>query len=80
MSQKRQKEEVKRAAIRFKSKPRDGIELLIKVGKCQNTPESIAAVFHELKDVFDKTMIGDYMGGEKEMNIKVCALQVLVSA
>jgi hypothetical protein len=62
---------VLRAAIRFKSKPRDGIAHLIRIGKCVDTPESIAAVFHELQDVLDKTMIGDYMGGEKEANIKV---------
>ena len=64
------KEEVKRAAIKFKSKPRDGIAHLVKIGKCQDTPESIAAAFHELAEVFDKTMMGDYMGGEKDMNIK----------
>lgn len=68
---KRQKEEVTRAAIRFKSKPRDGIAHLVRVGKCEDTPESIAAVFHELQDVLDKTVIGDYMGGEKELNVKV---------
>lgn len=69
--QKRQKEEITRAAIRFKSKPKDGIAHLVKIGKCQDTPESIAAVFHELRDFLDKTMMGDYMGGEKDMNIKV---------
>jgi hypothetical protein len=70
-SQKRLKEETTRAAIRFKSKPRDGIAYLVKIGRCEDTPQSIAAAFHELQDVLDKTMIGDYMGGEKEMNIKV---------
>ncbi len=71
LSQKRQKEEVVRAAIRFKSKPREGIAHLVRIGRCEDTPTSIAAVFHELQDVLDKTMIGDYMGGEKDMNIKV---------
>ena len=69
--QKRQKEEVLRAAIRFKSKPREGIAHLVRIGKCDDSPQSIAAVFHELQDVLDKTMIGDYMGGEKDINIKV---------
>jgi brefeldin A-inhibited guanine nucleotide-exchange protein len=65
------KEELTRAAIKFKNKPKDGIAHLVKIGKCQDTPESIAAVFHELRDVLDKTAMGDYMGGEKEFNIKV---------
>jgi Sec7-like guanine-nucleotide exchange factor len=73
-TQKRQKEETLRAAIRFKSKPRDGIAHLVRIGRCEDTPESIAAVFHTLEDVLDKTMMGDYMGGEKDMNIKVMPL------
>ena len=60
-----------RAAIRFKSKPREGIAHLVKIGKCTGTPESIASVFHELQDVLDKTMMGEYLGGEKQPNIQV---------
>lgn len=67
------KEEIKRAAIKFKSKPRDGIAHLVKIGKCKETPESVAAVLHELQDVLDKSQMGDYLGGEKDWNIKVCA-------
>jgi hypothetical protein len=74
--QKRQKEEIIRAAIRFKSKPRDGIAYLVKIGRCDESPESIAAMFHELQDVLDKTQIGDFMGGETDLNIKVGPMAV----
>ena len=69
--QKRQKEETLRSAFKFKAKPRDGIAHLVKIGRCTDAPESIAKVFYELKDVLDKTAMGEFMGGEKEVNIKV---------
>jgi Sec7-like guanine-nucleotide exchange factor len=77
--QKRQKEETLRAAFKFKAKARDGIAHLIKIGRCTDAPDSIAKVFYELRDVLDKTAMGEFMGGEKELNIKVCTVSVLVS-
>ena len=52
-------------------KARKGIEYMQSVGLCDSTPESVARVFHELKDVLDKTAIGDYMGEEKPWNVSV---------
>ena len=63
-----------RAAFKFKAKARDGIAHLVKIGRCTDAPDSIAKAFYDLRDVLDKTAMGEFMGGEKELNIKVHAL------
>lgn len=60
-----------RAAAKFSVKARKGIEYMQSVGLCDSTPESVARVFHELRDCLDKTAIGDYLGEEKAWNVTV---------
>jgi hypothetical protein len=51
-----------RAAIKFAVKPKNGIAFLTANGLCDGSAGGVAAVFHDKKDVLDKTSIGDYMG------------------
>jgi len=65
---KREMEMLEKAAVKFAMKPRKGIAFLQKVGRCGKTPKEVAECLYELRDVLDKTAMGDYLGGEKEIN------------
>ncbi len=62
---------LQRAAIKFRMKPKLGIAFLQEMGRTDGSPESIARCFHQLGDVLDKTAMGEFMGGEKDLNIAV---------
>lgn len=67
----KRREQIRRAALRFKMKPKDGVKYLREIGRVDDTPEGLAKCFLDLQDVLDKTAIGDYMGEDKEFNIAV---------
>jgi len=67
----KRREQIRRAALRFKMKPKDGVKYLREVGRIDDTPESLAKCFLDLQDILDKTAIGDYMGEDKEFNLDV---------
>lgn len=54
----------------FNSKPKRGIEYLIRHGRLQEEVKEIATFLHNL-DGLDATMIGEYLGDGNEFNIKV---------
>jgi hypothetical protein len=62
---KRRRRILEQAAVKFAVKQKKGIEFMQSVGLCDDTPESVAKAFHELKDTLDKTAMGDYMGEDK---------------
>jgi Sec7-like guanine-nucleotide exchange factor len=68
--QKKRRALLEKAAVKFSVKPKKGIEYMQASGLCGDTPQAIAAIFHELKDVLDKTSIGEYMGEEKAQNVQ----------
>ena len=68
---KKTQQQLARAAVRFARKPSDGLKYLVSIGRCSMEPASVAAVFHDLKDVLDKTAIGDYMGEDKQFHKEV---------
>lgn len=67
----RTKDQLTRGAIKFRVKPRQGVAYFEQIGRIDGSPESVAALFHELSDVLDKTQMGDYMGEGKDFNIAV---------
>jgi brefeldin A-inhibited guanine nucleotide-exchange protein len=62
---------LQRAAVKFSMKPKLGLAFLKELGKIDDTPQSVAKCFHDLRDILDKTAIGEFLGGEKEFNIAV---------
>ncbi|CAK9112528.1 Brefeldin A-inhibited guanine nucleotide-exchange protein 1 (Brefeldin A-inhibited GEP 1) (ADP-ribosylation factor guanine nucleotide-exchange factor 1) (p200 ARF guanine nucleotide exchange factor) (p200 ARF-GEP1) [Durusdinium trenchii] len=62
--------DLENAASKFLIKPRKGIEYLVANGYIDNTPEDVALALLEFKDHFSKTLIGEYLGDDKEVNIQ----------
>jgi Sec7-like guanine-nucleotide exchange factor len=69
--QKRRRVILEKGAVKFSVKPRSGVDYLVSQGICDGTPAGIARMFHELKDVLEKTALGDYIGEEKAITIQV---------
>lgn len=70
-AQRRHRELMEKAAVKFAMKPKAGIEYMQSVGLCGTNPEDVAAVFLENKEILDKTGMGEYMGEDKNFNIAV---------
>lgn len=56
----------------FNLKPSKGLKYLEEQGHITHNPRSIAEFLHQCKDQLDKTMIGDYLGKEKEYEDGFC--------
>lgn len=69
--QKKRRVLLEKAAVKFAVKPRKGVEYMQSVGLADETPGGVAAAFHELRDILDKTAIGEYMGEDKQFHISV---------
>ena len=69
--QKRRRALIEKAAVKFAMKPKKGVEFMQANGLCGEGPAAIAACFIELKDLLDKTAIGEYMGEGEAKNIAV---------
>jgi len=69
--QKKRRALLDKAVVKFSVKPKKGIEYMQSVGLCGDSAASIASIFHELRDVLDKTAIGEYMGEEKANHVAV---------
>eukprot|EP00501_MAST-03F_sp_TOSAG23-6_P002075 GSMAST32.ASY1.ANO1.2167.1 assembled CDS len=59
------------AFLKFKMKPKNGIEYLISKKHLKRDPVDVASFLRRYPDELDKTQCGDYLGNEKPFNIKV---------
>jgi len=62
--------DIERASSKFFIKPKRGIDFLVENGYIDNTPEDVATALLEFNDHLSKTMIGEYLGEEKDFNVK----------
>ncbi|KAK8814240.1 hypothetical protein WA158_008102 [Blastocystis sp. Blastoise] len=69
----RLQEEMATGFAKFNKKPRKGVEYLVSVGRIENTPESVAKFLFDYSEDLSKTVIGDYLGEDKEFNLAVLA-------
>jgi brefeldin A-inhibited guanine nucleotide-exchange protein len=60
------KEEQQRGILQFNLKPSTGLKYLEERGHLQHEPRQVAKFLHTFCDQLDKTVIGDYLGKEKE--------------
>jgi brefeldin A-inhibited guanine nucleotide-exchange protein len=66
-SKKKRREEEAKAALKFNAKPQDGLKYAADCGHLDITdPVDVARYLLQNKDVFEKAMIGEYLGQEKE--------------
>lgn len=65
-------EEVALGVTKFNLKPSQGIAYLEAHGHLSKTPQDVARFLHEYQDRLDKTVIGDYLGKEKEYDSGFC--------
>jgi len=66
-SKKKRREEESKAALKFNAKPQDGLKYAAECGHLDITdPVDVARYLLQNKDVFEKAMIGEYLGREKE--------------
>jgi len=66
-SKKKRRKEESEAVLRFNQKPSAGIKYAAECGHINaDDPADIATYLQKNKDLFDKTMIGDYLGREAE--------------
>ena len=70
------KEELETGILKFNLSPKKGLSYLVDLGHLVMTPESVAAFLHQYKDRLDKTVMGDFLGREREYMDGFC-LQVL---
>mmetsp|Transcript_410 Transcript_410/g.501 ORF Transcript_410/g.501 Transcript_410/m.501 type:complete len:1858 (-) Transcript_410:37-5610(-) len=62
--------DVASAASKFAIKPKKGIDYLVTHGYIDHTPEDVAAALLQFKDEFSKTVIGEFLGEDKEFNVQ----------
>lgn len=66
-------EELDTGILRFNMSPKQGIEYLSRLGHLDSTsPKAIAAFFMQYHDRLDKTLLGDYLGREREYQNGFC--------
>lgn len=65
-------EEVALGVTKFNLKPSQGLAYLEARGHLSKTPQDVARFLHEHQDRLDKTVIGDYLGKEKEYDGGFC--------
>jgi len=64
------------AVQKFNEKPRTGLEYFRERGHIDGSPEGNAKFLLDHQDVLSKTMIGDYLGGDAEANLKTLSAYV----
>ena len=72
----RLQEEIETGILKFNLSAKKGLSYLINLGHVENTPISVANFFHQYQDRLDKTVIGEYLGKEREYENGFC-LKVL---
>ncbi|EWM27144.1 brefeldin a-inhibited guanine nucleotide-exchange protein 1 [Nannochloropsis gaditana] len=65
-------EEVSLGLLKFNLKPSQGIAYMEAHGYLRKTPAEVARFLHDHKDRLDKTVIGDYLGKEKDYESGFC--------
>ena len=55
---------------RYKQKAKKGIEYLVSK-QIESTPESVASFLYKYRDELNKSQTGEYLGSDKEFNLKV---------
>lgn len=72
----RVQEEIESGILKFNMSPKKGLSYLISLGHVENSPSGVAKFFRTYQDRLDKTLIGDYLGREREYEGGFC-LKVL---
>ena len=65
-------EEISLGLLKFNLKPSQGLAYLEARGYLKKTPTEVARFLHDYQDRLDKTVIGDYLGKEKEYDNGFC--------
>jgi len=65
-------EEISLGLLKFNLKPSQGLAYMEAHGHLRKTPMDVARFLHDFRDRLDKTMIGDYLGKEKEYESGFC--------
>ena len=68
----RLKEERERGILQFNLKPAKGLAFLEERGHFKHEPREVAKFLHQFRDSLDKTVIGDFLGKEKEYKDGFC--------
>jgi len=65
-------EEISLGLLKFNLKPSQGLAYMEAHGHLRKTPTDVARFLHDYRDRLDKTVIGDYLGKEKEYDSGFC--------
>jgi len=69
-------EELETGILKFNLSPKAGLAFLVQAGHIEMAPKSVADFFHQYQDRLDKTVMGEYLGREREYMDGFC-LKVL---
>jgi brefeldin A-inhibited guanine nucleotide-exchange protein len=67
-------EEVDTGILKFNLSAKKGLAYLVQLGHLEKTPQSVAHFFKQYQDRLDKTIIGDYLGREREYEGGFCIM------
>lgn len=65
-------EEIESGILKFNLSPRRGLAFLVSKGHIEFTPKDVSNFLHVYKDRLDKTMVGEYLGKEREYENGFC--------
>jgi brefeldin A-inhibited guanine nucleotide-exchange protein len=69
-------EEMENGILKFNLNPKKGLQYLVDRGHIDMDPKSVATFLHHHQDRLDKTMVGEFLGREREYMDGFC-LKVL---
>lgn len=69
-------EEIETGILKFNLSPKKGLAYLVSLGHVEHTPKGVANFLRQYQDRLDKTVVGDYLGREREYENGFC-LEVL---
>ena len=72
----RMQEEIETGILKFNLSSKKGLAFLAVKGLIEMTPKSVSVFFHQYHEKLDKTILGDYLGREREYENGFC-LKVL---
>jgi brefeldin A-inhibited guanine nucleotide-exchange protein len=69
---KRIHEEIETGILKFNLSPKKGLAYLVSLGHLEMTAKSVAHFFRQYQDRLDKTVVGEYLGREREYEQGFC--------